>query len=256
MASPAEMRGIEVSPEMLTFLGVGSVPPTQWPEQPVAFEFEDAMSFTFHARPTCPQLDRRATDDRMIFVVARSACERLLGGPLKLASGSSYLLASELRAIARAIRDCDMQPAAALPYRLAKSIELVCELMRACADQALIPAPRASLPLADCRRVAQARQLIEDNWDKPLTLSQIARGCGLNRSKLSRGFRELYDCSVSEALAERRLAEARRQLIATDLPVGLIGYRNGYQNNASFSRAFCRRFGLPPSEFRMQQLAA
>ena len=67
-----------------------------------------------------------------------------------------------------------------------------------------------------------------------LTLDQIARSCGINRSKLSRGFRELYRCSVSEALAERRLAEARQQLLATDLPVSLIGYRSGYLNNASF----------------------
>jgi AraC family transcriptional regulator, transcriptional activator of the genes for pyochelin and ferripyochelin receptors len=256
VASPAEMEGIEVSPEMLTFLGVGHLTTHTWPANPVAFEFRDALSFIFHSRPTSTLLNRAAADDRLIFVVARSACERLLGDSLDLNSGTSYLLASELRAIARAIRDCDMQPAAALPYRLAKSIELVCELMRACADDALIPASGASLSFADCRRVAQARQLIEDNWDKPLTLSQIARGCGLNRSKLSRGFRELYRCSVSEALAERRLAEARQQLISTDLPIGLIGYRNGYQNNASFSRAFCRRFGVPPSEFRMKQVAA
>ena len=63
----------------------------------------------------------------------------------------------------------------------------------------------------------------------------------------------------AEAVArelKRRLSEARNQLIATDLPVGLIGYRSGYQNNASFSRAFCRRFGVPPSNFRNQAVAA
>jgi AraC-like DNA-binding protein len=30
----------------------------------------------------------------------------------------------------------------------------------------------------------------------------------------------------------------------------LVGYRSGYHNNASFGRAFCRRFGVPPSNFR------
>ena len=74
--------------------------------------------------------------------------------------------------------------------------------------------------------------------DKKLTLSGIARECGLNRTKLARAFREVYHCSISEALAERRLAEARRQLLSTDLPVGVIGYRTGYSNNASFTRAF------------------
>jgi AraC family transcriptional activator of pyochelin receptor len=67
---------------------------------------------------------------------------------------------------------------------------------------------------------------------------------------LSRGFRELYGISVAEAVSERRLDQARRELLATDLPVGLIGYRSGYQNNASFTRAFGRRFGVSPTELR------
>jgi AraC family transcriptional activator of pyochelin receptor len=45
-------------------------------------------------------------------------------------------------------------------------------------------------------------------------------------------------------------------LIATDLPVSLIGYRNGYQNNAAFTRAFGRRFGPSPSSFRNIRMAA
>jgi AraC family transcriptional activator of pyochelin receptor len=46
-------------------------------------------------------------------------------------------------------------------------------------------------------------------------------------------------------------------LRTTDLPVSSIGYENGYLNNASFARAFSRRFGLSPSDFRAcQGLAA
>jgi AraC family transcriptional activator of pyochelin receptor len=127
--------------------------------------------------------------------------------------------------------------------------------LRADRDGDLVAAAGGSLSFADCRRVTAARHLIDNQWHQQLSLAQIARSSGLNRSKLSRGFRELYGCSVMEALAERRLGEARRQLIATDLPIGLIGYRSGYQNNASFSRAFGRRFGVPPSDFRMRAAA-
>ena len=257
MASPVEMGGIEVSPEMLTLLGCGVIGARAWPEKAIAFEFGDkASDFIFHARPTAIVLNRKADKPRMIFLVARSACERLLGSKLVLEDRASYLLPAELRAIASAIRDCAMGEAAALPYRLAKSIELLCEILSAQGKGELLNADSPSLSFADCRRVASARELIEENWRERLTLSQIARSCGLNRSKLSRGFRELYRCSVSEAIAERRLAEARRELLATDLPVGLIGYRSGYQNNASFSRAFCRRFGIPPSDFRARGMAA
>ena len=261
MASPAEMGVIEVSPEMLTLLGSGCVSGRGWPGEPVAFEFaeqggNDPLEFTFHAHPTKSALDASNSASRMILLVARAACERLLGGPLELTDGSSYLLPAELRPIAFAIRDCAMPTAAAVPYRLAKSIELICEMMRAANDGLLVAGASGELSFADCRRVATARQLIDERWKEPLSLAEIARRCGLNRSKLSRGFRALYGCTVAEAVAERRLAEARRQLIATDLPVGLIGYHSGYQNNASFSRAFCRRFGVPPSDFRLRGLAA
>ena len=255
MAFPGEIGVIEVSPEMTTLFGQGSAASVQLPDEPVAFEFaeqaaSEPLRFTFWASPNSSSLSSDEATSRLILVPARVACERLLGGPLELSDGCTYLLPAGHRAIAVAIRDCAMPAAAAVPYRLAKSIELLCEILSSFAAGNVLAATSSSLSFADCRRIAAARQLIEDRWDKPISLSELARHSGMNRSKLSRGFRDLYGCSVSQAVAERRLTEAQRQLVATDLPVGLIGYRSGYQNNASFSRAFCRRFGVPPSNYR------
>lgn len=253
------MEAIDVSPEMLTLVGAGAMGEHRWPSEPVVFEilFGDhraASHFTFHDSP-----DGLSSGDgaRLILVVAKSACDRLLGRQIDLPNGASRALAPELRSIAVSIRDCSLAPAASLPYRLAKSIELLCEILTAHAAGKLadVPAP-ATLTQRDIERIAAARKHIDEHWSEKLTLCSIARSCGLNRSKLARGFRQLYQCSVTEALLERRLAEARLQLISTDLPVGLIGYRSGYQNNASFSRAFCRRFGMPPSDFRARPVAA
>ena len=52
------------------------------------------------------------------------------------------------------------------------------------------------------------------------------------------------------------LAEARRMLLATDLPVASVAYRCSYQNNAAFTRAFNRRFGVPPTALRRTGAAA
>jgi AraC family transcriptional activator of pyochelin receptor len=256
MASSAEMGAIEVSPEMLTLCGAGDVGKRRWPPRTVGFVLDEQVTVTFHEKPSEATLNREAGTNRIILLVDRSACERLLSAQLSFSNGATYLIPAELRAISLALRDCTMPPAAAEPYRLAKSIELLCEILRAFAAGEMIAVSANVLNFADYRRIAEARKLIDENWSEPLTLSQIARRCGLNRSKLSRGFRALFQCSVSEALAERRLSEARRQLISTDLPVGLIGYRSGYQNNASFSRAFCRRYGMPPSGLRTRVAAA
>ena len=256
MGSLAMMQSIRVSPEMLTLCGPGQIGEQCWPPRTVCFVFDEDLNATFHEQPSPAVLNRDASCTRIIFLVDRSACERLLSTALSFVDGETYFLPADLRSIALAIRDCTMLPAAAEPYRLAKSIELLCEMLRTFAEGKMLAVKARILSDADCRRIAAARQLIDANWSEPLTLSQIARRCGLNRSKLSRGFRAVFHCSVGEALADRRLSEARRQLLSTDLPVGLIGYRSGYQNNASFSRAFSRRYGVPPSNLRMKAIAA
>ena len=141
--------------------------------------------------------------------------------------------------------------------RSAKAIELLCETWAALDAGGLIPvAGDSDLSQADSRRLLEARRLIDEQWGRKLSLHDIAACCGLNREKLTRGFRKMFDCSVAEALAERRLSEASRMLVTTDLPVSSIGYENGYLNNASFARAFGRRFGLSPSDYRAARVAA
>jgi AraC family transcriptional activator of pyochelin receptor len=253
------MDAIDVSPEMLTLVGMGALSEHRWPLAPVAFEldFGNPVQFRFHRRPSRRLLDCRSNEMRLLLVVSKDACDRLLGSQLDLPDGESFFLPAELRAIALAIRDCDLPEAAATPYRLAKSIELLCEILSAERTGTLTACTGpASLSQVDMSRISAARRIVDEQWTEKLTLDQIARRCGLNRSKLSRGFREIYRCTVSEALAERRLAEARRQLLSTDLPVSLIGYRSGYLNNASFTRAFGRRFGQSPTNFRACSVAA
>ncbi len=258
LSAGGRMEAIDVSPEMLTLVGIGELGELRWPSGSVAFEvtFDGGSSnFTFHEDPI-DQL-KASGDVRLLLIVARDACERLLGQALDFSDQSIRYLRPEMSSIAVAIRDCALPSAAALPYRLAKSIELLCEILNAHrTDQLAEVIAPATLTQRDIERIAAARKLIDECWHEKLTLCQIAQRCGLNRSKLASGFRQLYRCTVNEALLERRLAEARRQLLSTDLPVGLIGYRSGYQNNASFSRAFCRRFGVPPSNFRSRPAAA
>jgi AraC family transcriptional activator of pyochelin receptor len=252
------MEAIEVSAEMLALVGAGEIPVQNWPELPAAFIIDvsgtrEPPTFRFLSNPTPDDLSEGQELQRIVLLVAREASERLRGAQLGMQDGRAYLLTAELRTIALAIRDCALTANAALPYRLAKSIELLCEIIEADRCGVLIPVVGGigcTLSDADRSRVAAARMMIDDRWNEQLTLEQIARQCGINRSKLSRGFRELYGTSVAEALAERRLEQARHALLVTDLPVGLIGYKSGYQNNASFTRAFGRRFGLSPSELR------
>lgn len=261
MIMQSQFTAIQVSPEMLSLVGMGNIGVVEAPPHAVGFVLTFGgpgipATVRFLAHPQRQALDGD-TQTRLVLLVSRDACERIGGGPLAWTDGSLLHLPAALRAIALAIRDCALPDAASTPYRLAKSIELLCELLLAHRSHALVPvSPDGILSRADTQRLMAARQVIDERWAEKLTLDMIARASGLNRRKLTRGFREMFDCSVADAISIQRLREAGQMLLATDLPISSIGYRCGYLNNASFTRAFARHFGEAPTHYRARRLAA
>ncbi|WP_267382982.1 MULTISPECIES: AraC family transcriptional regulator [unclassified Sphingomonas] len=239
---------IDVSPEMVTFIGNGPIDRTGWPIGSVILAIRPNEALL------CVSDDPLAHD--LVLVVAEAACQRIFGFVPETA-GASWHLPSAIREIAMGLRDCPLAEPARATLRLAKSIELLCMIVEALREGALVPADGAGeWSELDTQRIVAARRLIDERWHEKLTLDGIARACGLNRSKLTRGFRSMFACSVNDAIAERRLGGARQMLLATDLPIASVGYRCGYFNNASFARAFGRRFGEAPSQIRAQRAAA
>ena len=255
------MDRIIVSPEMTALVGAGQAVAANDEGLTAAFilgfgTVGQAASVRLIDRPTQDDLNEDQSS-RLILLVSPDACGRVANGAMPLAPGVAYYLPAPLRAIAVAIRDCRLHEAAATPYRLAKSIELFCDLLHSGREEAYVPIGQdALLSRADSERLLAARRLIEDRWAEKLTLDGIARACGLNRAKLTRGFRDMFGCTVADAITAQRLDRAGAMLLATELPVSSVGYRCGYLNNASFTRAFARHFGVAPTQYRAHRLAA
>lgn len=238
---------IKVSPEMLSFVGEGRIDAT-WPESwtVLAFDVEDgSVDVDGDADPAGSPL---------VFLVDRAASSRLFD---QVPEPGVWHLPSDLRSLAAALLRCPEPEPVRAALRVARSIELFCGIMARMASNTLVSARGgAELSEGDAVRILAARRLVDERWREKLTLDAIARACGLNRAKLTRGFRLLFDCSVADALAENRLGGAHRLLRETDLPVSAIGYACGYDNNASFTRAFGRRYGIAPTRLRQVGLAA
>lgn len=251
---------IVISPEMTVLLGAATPgPKAMAPKDALEIAFcghDGAAPSTLHVTPAAA-CDRDALAERRLTLLASRTVIARLGGAALLAESGGFHLTTGLREVTIAILNPTVPQGARSTYRAAKAIELLCETLKRHAEGELLPlASDGGLSAADTRRVIVARRLIDERCGEKLTLDSIARLCGLNRSKLTRGFRELFDCSVAEALAERRLELASRMLLTTDLPVSCVGYETGYLNNASFARAFGRRFGRTPSDYRAGALAA
>jgi AraC family transcriptional activator of pyochelin receptor len=249
------VEAVILSHEMTMLIGTGTTDGVAFPDDAALLVFGFGRVGVPATLRVVPDTRDQALGDpeegmrSLSCIVARTALDRLFGGICE--QGGRYHLTTTLRTIALAIAECSYGAAARETYRAGKAIELLCETMQALTADILVPvAAEGAMNQADSRRLVAARRIIDEQWSEKLTLDSLARACGINRAKLTRGFRELYRCTVAEAIAERRLMEASRKLRTTDLPVSSIGYASGYLNNASFSRAFGRRFGVSPSEYR------
>lgn len=259
-----ELHQVVVSHEMTVLLGRGQFESATVPQDAIAVVFgmgaiNSCSSLSIYGAGRVSELlARDEPGSRIVLLLAPAVVPRIEGRTMpEAAAHQTFHLPAELRAIALAMRDSERRGEAGEIYLAAKGIELVYETWAALDSASLTPlAMDSALSRADSERIVRARQLIDDRSNEKLTLEHIAAVCGLNREKLTRGFREMFACSVAEAIAERRLTQASRMLATTDLPVSSIGYENGYMNNASFSRAFGRRFGVSPSDFRARQMAA
>lgn len=98
----------------------------------------------------------------------------------------------------------------------------------------------------------RAKRAIEARLDSPdIEVAEIARAAGVSRASLYRLF-EPYG-GVRTYIRRRRLFRCLRDLVRlanASRSIGDIAYDHGFANEAHFSRAFKREFGITPSEAR------
>ena len=82
------------------------------------------------------------------------------------------------------------------------------------------------------------------------TLTEAAEMLGLSPSYLSRLTREYFGVSFKKLLTSVRFDTACGLLISTDLPIGEIINRVGYENSSYFHKEFKNRFGTTPNNYR------
>ncbi len=82
------------------------------------------------------------------------------------------------------------------------------------------------------------------------TLQELAALSNMSRATLVRHFRRALGLAPLAFLSEIRLSFARRSVQRTHKSLALIAEESGYRSDASFSRAYHRRFGVAPGADR------
>jgi len=92
--------------------------------------------------------------------------------------------------------------------------------------------------------------IVEEEYASELSLDDIARRIATSRRQLQRSFSEVGNTTFREHVANVRMDRAANMLAQSDLTVGQISRLVGYRQQAQFAKAFRRRHGAAPAEFR------
>jgi AraC-like DNA-binding protein len=95
-----------------------------------------------------------------------------------------------------------------------------------------------------------ALSLLHSEPERHWTVSALAREAAVSRSVLDARFREVLTRSPIRYLTEWRMHIAEDLLATTDLSVGTVARRVGYDAEEAFSRAFKREHGQSPTTWR------
>ncbi len=98
-----------------------------------------------------------------------------------------------------------------------------------------------------------ARVVIARHYRRPLTLGGVARALASSPRQLSRVYSQFGEVTFREDLLTRRLNVAAQLLIEQpSIPVRDVARLVGFRQAPHFAKAFRRRYGLTPTNFRAE----
>jgi YesN/AraC family two-component response regulator len=99
-------------------------------------------------------------------------------------------------------------------------------------------------------KIEQAKQFIERNFDKKVTLEDVADQVCLSPKYFSRVFKEIVGDGFNEYRISVKITQACALLKESDYTVTEIANRLGYQNLESFIRMFEKIMSVSPMQYR------
>jgi AraC-like DNA-binding protein len=213
------------------------LPPTPWREIPVLRYGEDDR----RVRILCGYIQCEAMD----FPPFRNMLPRFIHVRTQNADPADWLAAT-IRQIVTEV-DSPRRGGSSVLERLTEVTFM--EVLR---RQFLRDDAQATGWLAAIRDPALGRCLALMHTDprREWSIGALARESGLSRSTLAERFATILQTSPIRYLRDWRLYLASVQLKLMDKAIAAVAHEAGYETEAAFNRAFSRRFGAPPAEWR------
>ena len=108
----------------------------------------------------------------------------------------------------------------------------------------------------DLEKIYEAKEYLQKNISKKITLRILSKKVGLNTNKLKNGFLYVYGCTVAAFLLNVRMKEAVNLLTTTERSIDDVADETGYANEAHFSKAFKKYYKNTPAQCRRKTIKA
>jgi transcriptional regulator GlxA family with amidase domain len=90
------------------------------------------------------------------------------------------------------------------------------------------------------------------NLDADLSVEALAERTGLSPRQFARRFKSAFDVSPAAQVERLRLSAACDLLTSTEAPLGAVAASVGFRSDDVFRRAFERRYGVAPRDYRLR----
>nr|WP_319492841.1 AraC family transcriptional regulator [uncultured Desulfobacter sp.] len=127
-----------------------------------------------------------------------------------------------------------------------KAMELVAYTLEQAFDTAL---PGSPIRADERDRIMAARDMLVSRLKFPPSLTDLARQAGMSHTRLTRGFKKVFGCTVFAYLRQERLAYAKMLLSENRLTITEAAFEAGFCSSSHFAQAFGKQFGISPSQF-------
>ena len=102
----------------------------------------------------------------------------------------------------------------------------------------------------DYAPVADAVHRIQEHFDQPLKVQDLAALAGLSSYQFEQRIRRIFQITAGQFIQKVRMDEAVRCLRDTDDPISHIALRCGYSDQSAFTRQFRQTVRMSPAQYR------
>jgi AraC-like DNA-binding protein len=135
-------------------------------------------------------------------------------------------------------------------FMLARALELISIFLAKLSADTEVSTNQITLSARDRKNLALAREIVSTDMMTSLTLPDLARMVGLNRNKLSQGFRAVYGVTLQDYSYQLKMKRAENYLKNREGSLNELADILGYRHANNLSAAIKKHFGVNPGQLK------